>query len=270
MDRPIRIGIDVDDIVNDFFPHWIEEWNKYSGDDIHYLDVFDWDLRKLFPDGTKYKEFLKIPENPDFYNELKVDKLSQVVISELVDAGAEVFFITGTYANCIKYKEEWILKHFPNFPMKNILYVKAENKNLVNVDVMIDDCPIGLDKFQTATVLLYDKNYNIHVNFPNNANIHRVNSWLDIRDIFVEKFDLLPKTSEKLSEYNKQFEGIEDDLFEDEEVEDSLYSKLVNCNTKEDYNNLLAPYFKKIFDAGYSSALGDIAKYMRELNNFDE
>ena len=28
--------------------------------------------------------------------------------------------------------------------------------------------------------------------------------------------------------------------------------------------------FKKIFDAGYSSALGDIAKYMRELNNFDE
>ena len=63
MDRPIRIGIDVDDIVNDFFPHWIEEWNKYSGDDIHYLDVFDWDLRKLFPDGTKYRvDFKTFPK----------------------------------------------------------------------------------------------------------------------------------------------------------------------------------------------------------------
>lgn len=269
MSQKLKIGIDVDDVINDFFPHWVKSYNKKFKTNLDYLSVDDWDLRKIFPDDEDWKEFCSVIDDPDFYETLEVDKLSQVVIQELQDAGAEIYFITGTYPNQVPKKYNWIKKYFPNIPDKNILFVPAESKMNVSVNIYIEDNPENLDKYCVPVILL-NKNYNIKYDFYVNTNIHRVNSWNDIRQIFVEKYALLPQTSKAIDDYEKSFGSptISDSYKEPEEK--SLLDKIMECETEDDYANLLNPYFEKIYDAGYNAALGDIADYMKKLDKFSK
>ena len=195
--------------------------------------------------------------------------MSQVVIQELQDAGAEIYFITGTYPNQVPKKYNWIKKYFPNIPDKNILFVPAESKMNVSVNIYIEDNPENLDKYCVPVILL-NKNYNIKYDFYVNTNIHRVNSWNDIRQIFVEKYALLPQTSKAIDDYEKSFGSptISDSYKETEEK--SLLDKIMECETEDDYANLLNPYFEKTYDAGYNAALGDIADYMKKLDKFSK
>lgn len=269
MSQKLKIGIDVDDVINDFFPHWVKSYNKKFKTNLDYLSVDDWDLRKIFPDDEDWKEFCSVIDDPDFYETLEVDKLSQVVIQELQDAGAEIYFITGTYPNQVPKKYNWIKKYFPNIPDKNILFVPAESKTNVSVNIYIEDNPENLDKYCVPVILL-NKNYNIKYDFYVNTNIHRVNSWNDIRQIFVEKYALLPQTSKAIDDYEKSFGSptISDSYKEPEEK--SLLDKIMECETEDDYANLLNPYFEKTYDAGYNAALGDIADYMKKLDKFSK
>ena len=269
MSQKLKIGIDVDDVINDFFPHWVKSYNKKFKTNLDYLSVDDWDLRKIFSDDEDWKEFCSVIDDPDFYETLEVDKLSQVVIQELQDAGAEIYFITGTYPNQVPKKYNWIKKYFPNIPDKNILFVPAESKMNVSVNIYIEDNPENLDKYCVPVILL-NKNYNIKYDFYVNTNIHRVNSWNDIRQIFVEKYDLLPKTSKAIDDYEKSFGAptFSDSYKEPEEK--SLLDKIMECETEDDYANLLNPYFEKTYDAGYNAALGDVADYMKKLDKFSK
>ena len=271
MNSKLKIGIDVDDVVNNFFPHWVEEYNKKYNTNLEYLRVDDWDLRKIFKEDSDWEAFLSVIDEPDFYETLEVDKLSQVVIQELQDAGAEIYFITGTYPNQVPKKYEWIKKHFPNICDKNILFVPAESKMNVAVNIYIEDNPQNLGKYCVPVILL-NKNYNIKYDFYANTNIHRVNSWNDIRQIFVEKYDLLPQTSKALEDFEKSWgePTISSDYKEDLEDKRSLLEKIMDCKTEDDYANLLNPYFEKTYDAGYNAALGDLANYMKKLDKFEK
>lgn len=269
-----KIGIDVDDVVNNFFPHWVQMYNEKYNTSLNYLQVDDYDLRKIFKEDSDWETFCSILDDPKFYDTLEVDKLSQVVIEELQEAGAEIFFISGTYPKQVPLKYNWIKKYFPNVPDKNILFVPAESKINVLVNIYIEDNPQNLDKYWLPVFLL-NKNYNIKYEFYTNTNIHRVNSWSDIRQIFVDKYNLLPQTSPKLEAYEKSFgQSTFNDSFlspEKEEENGGLLDTLVNrCNSSEDYANVLNPYFRKTYDAGYNSALGDLAKYMKELDKFEK
>lgn len=141
MEEKLRIGIDVDDVLNNFFPHWVEEYNKKFNKNMDYLKVDDYDLRKVFKKDDEWNEFISVLDEPDFYEGLKPDKLAQVVIKELLEAGAEILLITGTYPNQVPKKFEWIKRHFPEILDKNILFVPAEQKINVLVNVYIEDNP---------------------------------------------------------------------------------------------------------------------------------
>ena len=69
MNRPLKIGVDVDDILNDFFPHWIESWNKINGSNYDPQTVYQWDLTKFIP-GYEWDEFLKVIDSQEFYDTL--------------------------------------------------------------------------------------------------------------------------------------------------------------------------------------------------------
>lgn len=270
MNSKLKIGIDVDDVVNNFFPHWVEMYNKKYNTDLEYLKIDDWDLRKVFPDDEDWNEFLSVLDDQEFYDTLQVDKLSQVVIKELQEAGTEIYFITGTYPNQVPKKYEWIKKHFPNISDKNILFVPAESKINVSVNIYIEDNPSNIDKYCVPVILL-NKNYNIKYDFYANTNIHRVNSWNDIRQIFVEKYDLLPEHSKAMDDFEKSWgEPTINDSYKEMQDDKSLLEKIMDCKTEDDYANLLNPYFEKTYNAGYNAALGDLANYMKELDKFEK
>lgn len=257
MDRPLKIGIDIDDVLNNLFPHWIEEWNKVSGQNLNYLDCKEWDLHK-FINNSDFPEFLKVIAKPEFYDTLKPDSLAQIILKELIDAGAEIYIITGTYTPQHVLKEEWLKKHYPYINLQNVLYVPRGAKHLVNVDIMIEDSPEDIEQFG-CSVLLLNKTYNMDLQISARANIHRVNNWLEIRQIFVDKYDLLPAENKEINEYNESFGK---QMFSDYEP---LSEKLMKCKTVDDFAYLLNPYFDKMWNAGYSSALSDVANSIKDL-----
>lgn len=275
MNRPLRIGIDVDDILNNFNIHWVSEFNKQYGYNLDPLDIVDWDLTNFVPDGQWYN-FMKVSEQPEFYEGLEVDKVAQLVIKELIDTNntADVYLITGTYPQNVKYKSDWIKKYFPFVPQENILYIRHQNKYLVNVDIMIEDCPVNIEKY-TCPVILLNKNYNMSVDTNKHSDIHRVNSWLDIRQIFVEKFDILPETNPEIEEYLNNFgnPNIESSTVEGETErikQCKITKQVLHCETPEEIDNILQPYFKTLFNSGYSCALKDIANCLKQLDELEQ
>lgn len=254
MDRPLKIGVDIDDVLNDLFPHWVEEWNKVSGQNLNYLDCKEWDLHKFIKDED-YLDFVKIIANPKFYDTLHPDSIAQIVLKELIDNGAEVYLVTGTYTNQHILKEEWVKKHYPYIDPKNILYIPRGAKNLIKVDIMIEDCVMEIEQFN-CQVLLLNKEHNINTNISARTNIHRVNDWLNIRQIFVEKYDLLPIENKEINEYIDSLNV---------ESTETLGDKLMKCESIDDFSKLLTPYFDKSYDAGYSQALNDIAEKIKDL-----
>ena len=240
MNRPLKIGVDVDDILNDFFPHWIESWNKINGSNYDPQTVYQWDLTKFIP-GYEWDEFLKVIDSQEFYDTLYPSAVGMLILKELQNNGAEIFLISGTYANNVDKKDKWIKKYFSFIPEKQIMYIKPEFKHMVNVDVMIEDCPIGLEKY-TCSVLLMNKTYNQDTTLDSKANIHRVNGWKDIRKIFVEK----------------------NDIGQDYKISNDLLDVLMNCESKAEFNEILIPYFDDSYKLGYSTAMSHVAEFIKK------
>ncbi len=258
MDRPLRVGIDIDDVLNNLLKCWISEWNEISGQHVNFSDCTDWDLHKLIPNKRDYSQFINIPSNPKFYEKLQPEPLAQIIVEELVKSGADVYILTGTYTNQHILKEKWLKTYFPFFPENHIVYAPTGTKHLFSMDLMIDDSPIGIDKY-SCQVLLMDMPYNRKIDCSKKINIHRVYSWIDIRNIFVEKYDLLPEINKKIDEYLDK-ENSSDDL-----TNNDLLQQLLKCTTKNDFKKVLNPFILKTYDLGYTTALGDIADKIKNM-----
>ncbi len=262
MDRPLRIGVDVDDVLNNLLDCWIEIWNEESGQNVEPADCTNWDLHKLIPNEKEYEQFIEIPTRPEFYERLEPIPLAQIILKELVNSGADVYILTGTYTQQHLMKEQWIKKHYPYIPESNIIYAPMGTKHLFNVDVMIEDSPIGIENF-TCQVLLLNKEYNKDLDYKNKTNIHRMSSWLIIRDTFAEKYNLVPlEDSEEIHEYFRN-KGKKEDLTN--LADGSLLSKLLQCKTENDFSELLNPLITKTYDFGYSAALADMADKIKSM-----
>ncbi len=247
MDRPLKIGIDVDDVLNNLLECWINEWNIMSGQNVKASNCTNWDLHKLIPDEKDYSQFSKIPACPEFYNELKPIPLAQTVLQELIACGVEIYILTGTYTSQHVLKENWLKKHYPFIPENHIIYAPTGTKHLFNMDIIIEDSPINIFDYQ-CQVLLLDKMYNRDINSLNTANIRRVSDWENIREIFVRKYNILPEKNESKIEQN-----------------DSLINKLLECKTADDFSELLNPFITKTYDLGYTTALGDVADKIKNM-----
>ena len=134
MDRPLKIGCDVDDILNNSLYHWVSEYNRKFGKNYICSDIVEWDLTKFIPEN-EFGNFLSILESKDFFDTLEPDRMAQAILQELTESGkAEIYLITGTYPQSVLFKTQWLQKFFPFIPENNILFVKQGNKHLVNVN----------------------------------------------------------------------------------------------------------------------------------------
>lgn len=267
MDRPLIIGIDVDNVLNNFFPLWVDMYNKEFGKNIDSTLVEDYDLRKIFPDDDEWEKFYSITKKEEFYQNLKSDPVARIVIQEILEkSNGKCLLITGTPPEMASRKISWINDNFSSISNENVLFVPEKSKKYVFVDLLIEDNPETL-RATRATGILLNKNYNIKYEFYDAPHIHRVNDWEDIRNILVEKYNLLPQECPELDKYKESFGAPTlNNSYVENTDSGKLIDKLLKCKTKQDFANLLDPYFKRIYDAGYNSALGDLAQHMKELD----
>lgn len=139
----MRIGFDVDDVVNNFFEVCLQELaDKHN---INYnceaFTEFNVDncivpehaqlLKEIFLDEAKWKKIV-----PPYDGLNTIDKL--------IKDGHEVYFVTACHPRTHYIKYLWLKEHFPQVPEDNYIFVGQNQKRMINVDILIDDNPNNL------------------------------------------------------------------------------------------------------------------------------
>ena len=170
------ILIDLDDVLIDTLPLWVEELNKRHSTNVKVEDITDWDIGMFFPNLSKeevYSPLLDI----SFWDNVKPKKDAVYYTKLLKEEGFKLYVCTASASPICGYKiEKTVLKHFPHFSWEDIIITR--NKSLINGDILIDDCFVNLicGKYQGVLV-------NAHHNQSFNSedfDIPRVYTWKEI------------------------------------------------------------------------------------------
>lgn len=203
MNKQPVILVDMDDVLAEFTGEWLRRYNMDYDDSIT-AEVFDgWDaVKHVKPEcGDKIFEYFKAP---GIYRHLEPKAGSQAVMQELVDLGAEILIVTDSPMGCTfggddwkgsnptDDKRAWLMEHFPMISSENVIV--ARKKWYVQGDILIDDKPATIEKFQElnrkiiAMEMPYNRKTPAHL---------RAKTWEEVRDILMELY--YPERAVKVS-----------------------------------------------------------------------
>lgn len=149
------IGIDIDDTITNHCEVWFDIYNTHFKSDkdeqIKLSDAYKWDFYNEYDNNTKIRLFDALQEQKLYYEKLELlDDVSKV-LKELIDSGNQIILISATKKEYQENKKTWILEQLPMLKEDNIIF--TSQKNLINVDLMIDDNLEYGSKFKCPFIL---------------------------------------------------------------------------------------------------------------------
>jgi 5'(3')-deoxyribonucleotidase len=146
----LKIILDIDDVVIDLLPRWLDMYNKEYDDCLQVQDVTDWDLTKFVVEkcGKKIYDYLK---DPGLYDDIPQVDGAVAGIVVLRNMGHEIVFATATDH---PGKMAWIKERFPDIPI-----LVAPDKRWVEGDLIVDDKPDTVANFPGIGIL-FDRTHN--------------------------------------------------------------------------------------------------------------
>ena len=175
--RKIRVGIDLDNVLNDLNVKWIERYNNDYNDYLKPQQVNSWFIHRYTKNGFGIYNYLK---DTDLLEELEPTKDSKMyleLLNKLDYPKFELFVVTATDYNNIKNKIDWINKYFKGvFSSSNIIMTKR--KELINVDILVDDAAHNLVSFPNHKILFKQPWSETHL--LNGINYKTANDWSDV------------------------------------------------------------------------------------------
>lgn len=139
--KKFTILVDMDNVLDNLGDVWVGELSKRHGLSITHDDITEWDMTKFFPTLSRTKVYEPLHEEAVWKS---VEPLpgAQDAISRLQRDGHEIIVVTSSHPDTMKWKCDWLAKHFPKIAYKNIIF--CTKKQLVRGDYLIDDGPHNL------------------------------------------------------------------------------------------------------------------------------
>lgn len=173
----IKIGIDLDSVLNDLLPYWLHYYNEDYNDDIKTENVHVWEIDSVVKKECG-KNIFKYILMPGFFRNIPVIKDSQKVTEWLSTFDEfELYVVTAYTPDVCKDKADWLAEYFPHIKQENIIF--CNDKSLINLDFLIDDSPYNCINFQ-GEYIVYDYPYNRCLK----DKFARVRNWREIQDFF--------------------------------------------------------------------------------------
>lgn len=166
----IRIGVDLDNVLNNLNTEWINKHNRLNNDSLTIEDIKSWDIHNYTKDGKEIYTYL----NNDLFSSLKPLPYS-IEATKSIMKYHELYVVTASYPKTIETKMNWLHEYFPHIPYDNVII--CQRKDLVNIDLLIDDAPINILNFPKKVIVM-DYAWNRDVNKG-----HRVNNWYEIYEL---------------------------------------------------------------------------------------
>lgn len=146
-DRRVRIGLDIDDVIADFWEAGIPIFNKKYGVDAKKEDFDQFDAMSRVYNIT-YQDFLDTIINENMFERMKPYSGVPEVVQGYREAGAEVIMVTsrGFHPNAFDLTKEFLDRHEIPFDQ---LHIKASGRTKDEyidgaIDIFVDDLPDNL------------------------------------------------------------------------------------------------------------------------------
>lgn len=174
-----RIAIDMDGVIADLYPKWIEHYNCDYNDMLTLETIHGKTLLEVVkPEcGNKLYDYLDIEH---FFRDLPVIEDSQDVIYEL-SKHYDIFIATAAMSvpHSFSAKFEWLQEHFGFIPADNIVF--CGDKSIIQADYLIDDHSRNFRGF-SGQGILFTAFHNIHEKTKH----PRVHSWKEIAEMLLK------------------------------------------------------------------------------------
>ena len=186
------IGIDVDETVCDTCQAVLDQHYADTGERLSLNDIKSYYIEDYVGDDYK-DDFYLIFFKKEMWKRVKVLPNCVEVIKRLYDKGNEIWFITACDPENVSKKASFLQRTFPFLDIRNCL-ITTRCKQLVNVDIMIDDYEKNLVNSNYYGILL-DYSWNRNFDEAEYDNIYRVFDWLQVEPM-IEYIQTLKSSNE--------------------------------------------------------------------------
>lgn len=176
MNRKLRIGFDLDNVINNLAETLIEVYNRDANDNLTLDQITKYKIDNFTKPGYKISDYLK---DPALWMRVLPIYQSQEYLKILND-DYDVRIISASHLGDMPTKYRWIKTYFPFIKREQIWTVF--DKDWVNVDILVDDCLDNLTGDHKKIVLNYPWNN------TDDKSIYRAYSFADIFSI-IKKID---------------------------------------------------------------------------------
>jgi 5'(3')-deoxyribonucleotidase len=132
------IAIDMDGVLVDLYPTWVQRYNKATGSDLKPAELTTWDLRNHIPEEN-VGMMMELLFEEDLFSDLPVIDGAKEAIARLEELGFKIIILTHAWDNNINIlsgKVKWLKKHFPQL-LDDAIFCK--NKSFVHTEFIVDD-----------------------------------------------------------------------------------------------------------------------------------
>lgn len=155
MGNNVKIAFDLDDVLIDMIPVWLDTINSRFGTNKKAENIKSWSITNFFKNeiekGILTKEDIYAPlYEDDFWKHVKpIDGMHDMLLV-LKKLGFNMYISTASNYKTIKSKlDNCVMKYYGDiFNNDNIILVK--DKSLINADIMVDDYFGNINNFLKA------------------------------------------------------------------------------------------------------------------------
>lgn len=248
------IGIDIDDTITNHCETWFNIYNEnYRTDNdkiILLSDAYKWDFYNEYPSDTRDHLFLALNSQDKYYEQLKILDNVKKTINGLLTAGNQVILISATGKEYQDRKKEWILHELPMLTEDNIIF--TQQKNLINVDVMIDDKLEDASKFN-CPYILFRRPWNIgREQSLYTDNMLICSNWYEIEKYLFSQDLIAISTVDK------------ETVFSDATIK--LIEGIKNAKDNQECVDILNPYIAKWQKQGILIGIAQMSNFLSKLS----
>ena len=153
MDNKIKIAFDLDDILIDLIPAWLNYLNVKYGTNKKPEDITGWSISEYFKDDIKNgllnKEDLYKPlVNDNFWRHIKPIEGMKDILKTLKETNIfDIYIATASNYHTIKSKlDNCVMKYYGDIIDEDHI-ILLKNKSMLNANILVDDYFGNIDKF---------------------------------------------------------------------------------------------------------------------------
>ena len=174
----MRIGIDVDNTVCNTAMAVLEQHYADAGERLTLDDITSYYIESHVSEDYR-DDFHLIFLKKEMWKRVKVLSNCVEVVKRLYEQGNEIWFVTSTEPQNVAKKARFLQRTFPFLNIRKRL-ITTHCKQMIDVDVLIDDCVDNVVNLKHYISILIDYPWNHNFDDAADDKIYRVFDWTQV------------------------------------------------------------------------------------------